>query len=59
MHESTISELCNDLESIDVVNFEKFDLSCFELAAGSSFEDSTIKNGQQTSLDRDSDGKTN
>lgn len=46
--EENVLNLCKSLESIDLINMDKYDLSCFELSAGSTFDESTIKAGQST-----------
>lgn len=38
-----IQYLCDTLAAIDVINMDKYDVSCYQLSLGSSFEDSTIK----------------
>lgn len=45
---SVFLELCNLFVNIDVINLKDYDLSCFELTAGSKFEEATIKTGQST-----------
>lgn len=54
-------KICEQLESLDIMHLtsETFDLSCFELSSGSTFDDSTIRIGQTTLsfLENDSDGK--
>lgn len=44
------------LASIDIVNLENCDISCFVFASGLSFEESTIKIGQSTLASNDMDG---
>lgn len=45
-----IIDLCQSLESIDIVHLtqENYDISCFLLTSGSSYDESTIKIGQTT-----------
>lgn len=53
-----VNDLCKTLETIDIINMENFDLSCFLLVSGSTFDESTIKIGQTTLLpDNDNNGK--
>ncbi|XP_059616158.1 oligodendrocyte-myelin glycoprotein-like [Phlebotomus argentipes] len=40
LHQDNIPELCDNLVSIDEIRFPTFILSCFELASGSTFEES-------------------
>lgn len=40
-----IRELCDTLTAIDVINMDKYDVSCYQLTSGASFEDSTVKPG--------------
>lgn len=57
-----VGKLCQQLESLDIMRLtsEKIDLSCFELASGSTFDDSTIRIGQTTlsPQENDSDGRS-
>lgn len=54
-------KLCQHLESLDIMQLtsEAIDLSCFQLAAGSTFDESAIRIGQTTlsSEDHESDGE--
>lgn len=43
-----IRDLCDILTAIDVINMEKYDVSCFQLVSGASFEESTVKAGVAT-----------
>lgn len=43
-----IRELCDTLTAIDVINMEKYDVSCFQITMGMSFENSTVKAGTAT-----------
>lgn len=40
--------LCDILTAIDVINMDKYNLSCYQLTLGATFEDSTIKSGMTT-----------
>lgn len=40
-----IRELCDTLTAIDVINMDKYDVSCYQLTSGASFEDSTVTAG--------------
>lgn len=51
-----ILDLCKALKSTDVINMEGYDLSCFFLTSGLSFDESTIKIGQSTLIPADTDG---
>lgn len=37
-----IRDLCDTLTAIDVINLDKYDVSCFQLTLNASFEDSTV-----------------
>lgn len=54
-------KLCEQLQSLDILRLtsETFDVSCFELMSGSTFDESTIRIGQTTLSfqEFDSDGK--
>lgn len=54
-------KLCQNLESLDIMQLtsESINLSCFQLTAGSTFDESSIRRGQTTlsSEDNESDGK--
>lgn len=39
-----VFDLCSVLTSIDVVSTDKYDISCFELVSGSTFDESTVTN---------------
>lgn len=45
-----VLDLCKSLESIDIVHLTKetFDISCFLLSSGSTYEESTVQVGQTT-----------
>ncbi|EDV41139.1 uncharacterized protein Dana_GF23572 [Drosophila ananassae] len=43
LDQPNIEELCNLLKSIDNISFRHFDVSCFELVLGTSFNDSLIQ----------------
>ncbi|XP_017862835.1 PREDICTED: leucine-rich repeat and transmembrane domain-containing protein 2 isoform X1 [Drosophila arizonae] len=43
LDQPNIEELCNLLKSIDNISFKNFDVSCFELVLGTSFNDSLIQ----------------
>ncbi|XP_055385853.1 toll-like receptor 2 isoform X2 [Condylostylus longicornis] len=47
LEQSYILELCQSLQSIDKISFKNFDLSCFEMVAGLSFNESLISSGTQ------------
>lgn len=56
----TAPKLCEMLYFMDMIQLtsEKYDLSCFILSSGSSFDESTVRIGQTTLLaDIDSNGK--
>lgn len=56
----TAPKLCESLDIMDMVQLtaETYDLSCFMLSSGSSFDESTVRIGQTTLLaDIDSNGK--
>lgn len=55
--EKNFLNLCKALKSIDLINLDKYDLSCFELSAGSTFDESTIKSGQNNIIMTDTDSK--
>lgn len=38
-----IGDLCDTLTGIDVINLEKYDVSCYQLILGATFENSTVK----------------
>lgn len=38
-----IEDLCETLTGIDVINLEQYDVSCYQLILGASFENSTVK----------------
>lgn len=40
--QQSIHELCHNLEVIDVINTDSYDISCLELVSGLTFEESTI-----------------
>ncbi|XP_017842132.1 leucine-rich repeat and transmembrane domain-containing protein 2 [Drosophila busckii] len=42
LEQENIEELCNLLKSIDNISFKHFDVSCFELVLGTSFNESLI-----------------
>uniref|UniRef100_A0A1L8DA62 Putative leucine-rich transmembrane protein n=1 Tax=Nyssomyia neivai TaxID=330878 RepID=A0A1L8DA62_9DIPT len=46
--EENIPELCDNLVSIDEIRFPSYILSCFELASGSTFEESIATNPPST-----------
>lgn len=56
-----VSDLCAAIDSIDIIHLtqEKYDISCFILTSGSTFDESTIIYGQSTlsSADIESNGK--
>lgn len=56
-----VSKLCGELETIDIIHLtqETYDVSCFLLTSGSTFDESTIIYGQSTlsSADIESNGK--
>lgn len=56
-----VTDLCKTLEIIDIVHLtnETYDLSCFILTSGSSFDESTIRTGQTTLLTTDNEGSGN
>lgn len=41
--ETVATKLCETLPTVDEISTSKFNLSCFELMSGASFEESTIK----------------
>ncbi|SPP77284.1 blast:Slit homolog 1 protein [Drosophila guanche] len=43
LDQANIEELCNLLKSIDNISFRHFDVSCFELVLGTSFNESLIQ----------------
>ncbi|EDV97797.1 leucine-rich repeat and transmembrane domain-containing protein 2 isoform X2 [Drosophila grimshawi] len=43
LDQANIEELCNLLKTIDNISFKHFDLSCFELVLGTSFNESLIQ----------------
>lgn len=43
LDQANIEELCNLLKSIDNISFKHFDVSCFELVLGTSFNESLIQ----------------
>ncbi|XP_064545370.1 leucine-rich repeat and transmembrane domain-containing protein 2 isoform X1 [Drosophila montana] len=43
LDQQNIEELCNLLKSIDNISFRNFDVSCFELVLGTSFNESLIQ----------------
>ncbi|XP_022217984.2 leucine-rich repeat and transmembrane domain-containing protein 2 [Drosophila obscura] len=43
LDQENIEELCNLLKSIDNISFRHFDVSCFELVLGTSFNESLIQ----------------
>lgn len=45
-----IRDLCDILTAIDVINMDKYDVSCFQLVSGASFEESTVKAGIATEV---------
>lgn len=56
-----ITDLCKTLESIDIVHLtnETYDLSCFLLSSGSTFDESTIRTGQTTLSTADNESSGN
>jgi hypothetical protein len=42
LDQDTIFELCEKLVSIDIINFDTFDVSCYELVSGQTFEESVV-----------------
>lgn len=42
IEKADIERLCDMLYSIDVVQFPEYDISCFQLVSGASFEDSIV-----------------
>lgn len=58
----TALKLCEKLEILDMIQLtsEAYDLSCFMLSSGSSFEESTVRIGQTTlsTADVDSNGES-
>lgn len=57
----TVAEkLCQQLESLDMMRLtsETYDLSCFLLTSGSTFDESTVRIGQTTLslVENESDG---
>lgn len=59
--QDVIHDLCKVLTAIDVINTDNYDISCFELVLGTSFEESTITVGppttQTASIERINIGK--
>lgn len=55
--EKNVLNVCKALESIDLINMDKYDVSCFELSAGSTLDESTIKSGQNIFITSDIDSK--
>lgn len=43
-----IYDICNALTSIDLISLPEYDVSCFAIASGSSFDDSTVRLGVNT-----------
>lgn len=42
LSESSVLDLCDVLVSIDLINFDKFEVSCLEFVAGSTYEESIV-----------------
>lgn len=59
---SVAEKLCLQLESLDIMRLtsETYDLSCFLLTSGSTFDESTVRIGQTTPslVDNESDGES-
>lgn len=56
-----VLDLCKELETIDIIHLtnETYDISCFLLTSGSTFDESTMHYGQSTlsSIDIENNGK--
>lgn len=48
LEQDTVADLCKILTSIDLISFKNYDISCFELESGSSYDESTIRKIPET-----------
>lgn len=43
--------LCEKISVIDVISFDNYNISCYELISGSSYDESTITHGPPTTVE--------
>lgn len=41
-------ELCDRIQSIDVISFDSYNISCYELVSGSTFDESIVTDAPPT-----------